>query len=387
MGQRSDPADEADAMGTFVPCSCLLLALVGAKDLSAQTPAGAVPPLLPEIVLAAAHDGRAELPEFGLGDGGVASGEPGALRQRQRPRDSITAGGVRVECHAVGVRLTFASGCELLVAPDGYLHLRGGEVAGPFARGVELRLGDGTLVRITLAPDERERVRDVVLVDGEVTLQPWRRGAPGSEMSRAVSWAGPRLACLGDGGDLYRPIALGPLVVLERVLVSAARESLAPRQRLVVLSSPLVQSLVTMCRQHREPEAAVRQAVTAAAAVADRGDAIFQAGAALQRAEHDRLRWLLRGGFELQIELAGAHAPRLQLFAGKSPLPMIEWTLRADAAAFLTNPREDQSERRWHGNGTRLPRVAADLQAREHLFERGQAMAVLERLRHGTPAR
>ena len=42
---------------------------------------------------------------------------------------------------------------------------------------------------------------------------------------------------------------------------------------------------------------------------------------------------------------------------------MVEWTLHADSAAFLGNPREDQSERRWHGNGTRLPRVAGDLQA------------------------
>lgn len=374
-------------MGSPALGSCLLLPLLGAAGLLAQTPAVVVPPFLPEVVLAAAHDGRAELSEFGLGDGGIARTEPGELRWRQRARDCITAGGVRVECRAAGVKVTFASGCELLVAPDGCLHLRGGEVAGPFARGVELRLGDGTLVRITLAPDERERVRDVVLVDGEVTMQPWRRGAPAAEVPRAGSWAGPRLACLGDGGDLYRPIALGPLVVLERVLASAAREPLAPRQRLVVLVSPLVQSLVTMCRQHREPEAAVRQAVTAVAAVADRGDAIFQAGAALPRAEHDRLRWLLRGGFELQIELAGAHAPRLQLFAGKSPLPMIEWTLRAEAAAFLTNPRADQSERRWHGNGTRLPRVASDLQAREHLFERGQAIAVLERMQRATPAR
>ncbi|WP_296413633.1 DNA polymerase IV [Zoogloea sp.] len=58
--------------------------------------------------------------------------------------------------------------------------------------------------------------------------------------------------------------------------------------------------------------------------IKDRGDQIFPSGASLPRAEQDKLRWLLRGGFELQLDLDGAMAPRLQLFAGETVAPMIE---------------------------------------------------------------
>ena len=81
----------------------------------------------------------------------------------------------------------------------------------------------------------------------------------------------------------------------------------------------------------------------------------------------------------LAVELIRLGA-RLQLFFGRNPLPMVEWTLRPDGAAFLTNPREDQAGKRWHGNGTRLSPVAVELQAREELFERGHALRVIERL-------
>lgn len=337
------------------------------------------PPRLPmaDVVLASCEDGPA-FAEFGLGDCGM----PPADRQELRwvKDDCITAGGVRVECRSAGVKLTFPSGRELLVAPDGFVHLRSGESAGPFATGLELLLADGQSVRIVLAPNSNERLRDVFVGDREQRLQPWRRGAPASEQARDNGWAGLRFVCGGDGGDLYRAAALGPLLVLERALVAADRADRTPEQRLVLLTTPLVQSLRTMQRQHREPDAQVRRAMKTIAAIADRADMLFDSGLELPRAEHDRLRWLLRSGFELELERTGHMAPLLQLFAGESLTPIVEWTLRADSAAFLGNPREDQAEKRWYGNGTRLPRVVPELQAREELFERAWALRVIARL-------
>ena len=360
-------------LAPFVSCALLAQTPV-ARDAALRPPK----PLLPEVVLASCDDGPA-FAEFGLGDCGMQPSARGELRWQKD--QCLTAGGVRVECRAVGVKLTFPSGRELLIAPDGFVHLRSGESAGPFPTGLELLLGDGQSVRIVLVPSANERLRDVVVGDRERRLQPWRRGEPAAELARDGGWAGLRFVCGGDGGDLYRTVALGPLLVLERVLVAADRADKTPMQRLVLLTTPLVQSLRTMQRQHREPDAHVRQAMKAIAAIADRADQLFPAGGELPRAEHDRLRWLLRSGFELELERTGQMAPLLQLFAGESKQPIVEWTLRADAAAFLGNPRADQPEKRWHGNGTRLPRVVPELQAREELFERGWALQVIGKLR------
>lgn len=352
---------------------CLLLPQQPAPKVVPRTPAV----LLPEVVLAGSAD-PVPVAEFGLGDGGVG-GERQALRWTAN--GCTTPGGVRIECRPVGVKLSFPSGRELLVAADGHLHLRSGEVAGPFPAGLELRLGDGAAVRIVLAQGPRDRLRDVTVVADERVVSPWRRGEAVTWVDRPSHWAGLRMCCCGDGGDIYRAIALGPLVVLERILVPAEREPATPGQRLVVLTAPLMQSLSVMQRQHRQPDAAVRRAVATVAAVVDRADGIFPAGASLFRAQPDELRWLLRGGFELQLDLEGPMAPRLCLFTGQSPKPMVEWTLNADAAAFLANPHDDQAEKRWHGNGTRLPKTAVDLQARAELQERGHALRVIGRLR------
>ena len=343
-------------------------------------PALAPPPVLhPEVVLADAVD-PVPLASFGLGEGGIDGvNAPGALRWSDE--GCTTPGGVRVQCLAVGVKLVFPSGRELLLASDGVLHLRSGEKTEPFQFGAELRLGDGAVVRVTLAPAQSDRLRDVVVIAGERVLQPWRRGSPDREIARLAHWGGVRLCCCGDGGEIYRAIAVGPLVVLDRLLVAKERLAATPTERLVVLTGPLLASMAQMTRQHNTPDAGLRHSVRAVAATVARGDQIFPAGASLRRAEPDALRWVLRGGFELQLDLDGERAPRLALFAGRSTQPVVEWALHGSAAAYLPNPHDDQpGASRWHGNGTRMAAMAADLQARAELFEFGYAMRVVRRL-------
>jgi hypothetical protein len=125
----------------------------------------------------------------------------------------------------------------------------------------------------------------------------------------------------------------------------------------------------------------VRQAVAAVTAVAERGEAVFPAGASLRRVEQDELRWLLEGGFELQVDLDGPMAPRLSNCSpAAAPCRWSNGRCAATGAAFLANPREGQLGKRWHGNGTRLGPVVADLQASEERFERAHALHVIERL-------
>jgi len=362
----------------------LLLSLAATATVAAQRPAAEqgglrpLPKILPEVVLSDAGE-SIPLADFGLGSGGVER-RKGLLRFH--PDDGcVTPGGVHVACRAVGVKLTFPSGRELLVAPDGGLHLRTGEAAGPYRAGLELMLGDGSTVRITLAQSRTDRVRDVLVSDGRRCIQPWRRGKPAKKDAPNRRWSGVRVACCGDGGDLYRPMAIGPLVVLERILVPEDRLDDTPGERLVLLTDPIRKSLARMPRKHRETDAPVRRAVAAVAAIADRGDLIFPAGAALRRAEHDRLRWLLGGGFELQLDVNKSNRPLLQLFAGHNPLPMVEWVLSTSTAAYLMNPRRDKIGKRWHGNGTRLPVAVPQLQVRDHLSELPHALRVIRRIK------
>jgi len=353
-------------------------ALVGQQGGEAGRPLQPLPKLLPEVVLS---DAEAAIPvrEFGLGEGGVNHRR--AHLHFDEADGCVTPGGVHVACRSVGVKLTFPSGRELLLAPDGGLHLRSGEVAGPYAAGVEFLLADGAAVRVTLAQSRKARIRTVAVTYQDRLLQPWRLGKQAKSTARVRPWSGVRLACCGDGGDIYRPLAIGPLVVLDRVLVEKQRVDKTPRERLVVLTAPLRQSLVRMPRQHRETEASVRRAVAAVTQVADLSATIFPRGAALRRAEHDRLRWLLGGGFELQLDLDISTKPHLQLYSGTSPKPMVEWTLGVGTAAYLTNPRTDQIGKRWLGNGTRLISTAHELQVRDHLQERQHALRVLRRFK------
>lgn len=357
-------------------CLATLAAQEHGKD---STPLKRLPKQLPEIVLS---DAKLRIPvrDFGLGDGGVTRKQ--GLLQFHPTDGCVTPGGVHVACRAVGVKLTFPSGREVLLAPDGGLHLRSGEVAGPFPSGLEIMLGDGTRVSITLAQSRRVRVRDVWVSDSAHSLHPWRLGKAAAKTSKSKSWSGLRLACCGEGDDIYRPLAIGPLLVLDRILVRRDRRDKTPSERLVLLSDSIRQSLLRMPRQHRETDAPVRRAVAAIVAVAEHSDLIFPRGAALRRAQHDKLRWMLGRGFELQLDLDSASQPYLQLFAGSSPLPMVEWTLGRGAVAYLTNPREGQLGKRWHGNGTRLVNSLPELQARDHLHERQYALAVMQRFKH-----
>ncbi|MFM1871798.1 MAG: hypothetical protein RL398_1220 [Planctomycetota bacterium] len=344
---------------------------------------GQGPAVTPEVVLVGAPD---PLPAsaFGLGDGGFASNERGELAWHERA--CITPGGATIECLAVGVKLTMPGGRELLVAPDGWLHLRGGEKAGPFAGGMELRLGDGTSVRITLNPSQQDRLRDVVVIADDEALQPWRRGSAARERARIATWPGIRMICAGDGGHIYRAIALGPLVTLDRVLVPDAAAETAPTERIALLIEPLQRSLQRMPRQHRTTEAAVRGAVGAIEAIAARREEVWIDGLGLPRIDEATMRWLLPDRSELLLSLRDSE-PRLYLYETGMHRPLVEWRLGISPAAFLSNPHELQPDSSSvHGNGSRLEWFATDLQAKSELLERAQAIAVLHRLRHDQDA-
>lgn len=319
--------------------------------------------------------------DFGLGDGGTKPPDPNGMRWA--PDDGLVSpGGVRIDCRAVGVKLTFPSGRELLFAGDGWLHLRDEARGGPCPHGAELWLGDGSRLQVRLQPGASPSVRDVALVWHGQAAVPWQRGAPARSITRASAWAGVRLACFGDGGEVFRTIALGPLLVLDRLLVPADREPRVPRQRLAVATTAVLEALQRLPRLHTGTETQLRAAAEALRTLAEASALVLPEGAELPRLESAALRWGLGGGCELGLDLDADRGPLLQLFAPDATRSIVEWTLTDPSAAYLTNPFDTApGASRWHGHGVRLAAAFPQQQARLELYERSLALPVLRRLR------
>jgi hypothetical protein len=358
-------------MGT---CAILWAALLAPQ----QPPA--LPVLHRELVLVG-DPASAPWSDFGLGDGGTKPPDPNGMRWAT-DAGLVSPGGVRIDCRGAGVKLTFPTGRELLFAGDGWLHLRSEARGGPYPFGAELWLGDGSRLQVRLQPGASPPLRDVALVCDRQAAVPWQRGAPARTATGAGAWASVRLACFGDGGDVFRTIALGPVLVLDRVLVAADREPRVPRQRLAVATTAMQEALLRLPRLHTGTEAALRAAADALRTLAEASAMVLPEGAELPRLESGQLRWGLGGGCELGLDLEAERGPLLQLFAPEATRPLVEWTLADPSAAYLTNPFADTpGALRWHGHGVRLAAVFSQQQARLELHERGLALPVLQRLR------
>lgn len=349
--------------------------------LSPQHPAAAgLPPA--DLVLVADAD-PVPLVALGLGPGGVECPPAGAVLE---PTDDgcWTPGRVRVQCATAGVKLTFATGRELLFAPDGLLHLREGPFAGPFGDGVELHLGDGARVAIIRGEAQRQPLSSVTVQHGERALRLWHRGSVDIRSVRPRSFDGPRLWCCGDGGALYRGIGLGPVLVLQRELACAAAATELPAVRVAVLTDPLLQTLMALQRAHRQPDPKQRPGMEPVAAVARRSAQVFDAKASPPRVGHRELRWALGSGYELTLVPDGEAPLRLGLHIGDEARPFVEWSLGPAAAVWLLQPDGGiGSGSRRFGNGLPVPLVAREWQARIERNEVALARAALVRLRDG----
>jgi hypothetical protein len=320
-----------------------------------------------------------------LGDGGVraieapvaeATSRGGARAVEASLRSDIgtctTPGGVVVQCRREGVKVAFASGRELLYAPDGHMHLRDGSVAGPFLNGVELRLADGSSVAIDRSGSRRSPIECVEVRHGEDATCVYRRGNPTREAARGV-FRLPIVFCLGDGGSLYRAIALGPLVTMERALVPQEQRELMPERRLCVLAGPLADSMEQLCAsraQQRHPET-----VQELRLILSELASVFRSDAPMPpRTGSDPLQFLLHAGYDLRfVQQKGL--VRMQL-ARNQQEPFVEWRLGYGTAICGVSATTEE------GSGAEVVAPPMpDLQAQLQYHEIDAAMNVVSSLR------
>lgn len=322
-----------------------------------------------------------------LGDGGVvaatrsvaeASSRRG-VRAAEAPFRSqagtcTTPGGVVVQCRREGIKLTFPSGRELLYAPDGHIHLRDGSVAGPFLAGIDLRLADGTAVAIDRSGSRRAPIECVEVRNADDAACLFRRGNPTREDARGA-FRLPVAMCLGDGGSVYRAIALGPLVTLERVLTPLESQMSMPQRRLCVLAGALVDSMELLCAsraQQRHPESVQQLQL-----ILSELESVFRKDAPMPpRTGSDPLQYLLHAGFDLRFAQQGGIV-RMQL-ARNGADPFVEWRLGyATSICGVSATTEEGS-----GAEVVAPPMP-DLQAQLQYHEIDAAMAVVAATRKG----
>lgn len=310
---------------------------------------------------------------LGLGDGGVAAaGGGGGTLQPDARGACTTPGGILVECRREGVRLVFPSGCELLCAPDGFLHLRDGGAAGPFPGGFELLLGDGSAVCVRLGSSRRVPITSVRVTAGGRALELWDRREPVAEPVRAQRWVGERLLCLGDGGALYRPLALGPLLTLERVLVPEAAAAHLPPVRLALHTAPVRASIEAMAGDRSIRES---RAWTRLAAVLEHADRVWDERFPPPRIASSPLRFRLPGELDLEFVQGGAELSMRLRRPGEPAFA--EWVLGYGARARCL-----LEDGRWIGRAVAVA-GAGDLAAREPRNELARAFGVLRALAGG----
>ena len=163
---------------------------------------------------------------------------------------------------------------------------------------------------------------------------------------------------------MYRSLALGPLVTLERVV--GLDEARLPARRLALSLPQLSQSMQKLLEQRRGDNALEVVDLRAFAATSDRILAPTQRPA---RIGSKPLTYLLRGGYELRL-LADGGSLRMNL-ARSGQAPFAQWTLGYGASL------RSFAATRATGRAVAVEAVASELVAREERHELVKAVAVI----------
>lgn len=315
------------------------------------------------------------LGRLGLGSGGCST-DLEASRSTHEGRGLRTPGGVHVLADRAGILVRFPYRDEdktrdLLIAPDGFVHLRDGGVGEPDADGrIALYLADGSVVTVQAARPGSAGLTAVTVstIDLELPVVLWgldearakaaeastprrrrsvRRRASTRHRSFGDLPVGTVWYALGDGRSIYRPVPSGPLVVLESVVAPAEpdpREPLPASAAVVVVGDVLEASLRELPRVVGRQRIQFPQAREVVLRLARDAGKIFRKGVSLRPPGGlGDLLIPLGEDFLLSVEVLDAakmHGSlRLGLTKRGATAPVIEWVVRnGKTTAHLVRP-------------------------------------------------
>ena len=323
---------------------CEMADIPGVIEIFLITAVGAAPQIVPptsEAVLlrSAPANHRLALGSLTLGSGGVQEQVARAGRDRAaiRPGIAVTAGGVRVSAKAEGVKLTFASGRELLVTPSARIHLRSGERTLPFFGGVRLCLADGSVVTIKRGSSSRRPLTSVEVEDGAKVRRIWAAGRRVTHASYSKAFVGSTLFALGDGGSLYRVDRAGPILALSRVLCPERQANLAPVHRLVIAGGVLAKSL-KLLPDHAPRKSVQFPQVEEAARRFAALSYLFSRDVARLPGSVGELWFPLADQYRLKISTSDRGVISIGLYRGASDIPGVEWLVASRSTIHFVRP-------------------------------------------------
>ena len=284
------------------------------------------------------HGARLAPGRLSLGSGGVRSQVKGVpTRRPTRAGCAKTVGGVRVSAKAEGVKVTFASGRELLVTPSGRIHLRSGEHTLPFFGGVRLCLADGSVVTIKRGSSSRRPLMSVEVEDAGKVRRIWAGSRRVIHASYSKAFAGSTLFALGDGGSLYRIDRAGPVLALSRVLCPKNQTHLTPPHRIVVLGDVLARSL-KLLPQHAPRKSVQFPQVEEAARRFAELSYLFSEDVARLPGAVGELWFPLAEQYRLKVSTSERAVISIGLYRGASDIPGVEWLVTSRSTIHFVRP-------------------------------------------------
>lgn len=321
----------------------------------------ALPGQAPPVVLVSGIEATLPPSALQLGDGGVVSRQATLLA---RPGEAMTPGGVRIVVRPQGAKLDFPSGAELLITPSLRICLRDGSQTLPPLGRLRLALADGTLLELEPDGVGKRPLRAVRLVHGSTraTIWPPSRTAVDANYQRSAG-AASDLLVLGDGRAIYRPVPLGPILVLRAVLRPRDDERW-PAARVVVFGDPLAASLQRLPGHLPPQPVQFPQAPEAARRLSALAPSLFAGRVERKASAVGPLVLPLVEGWHLGIDLAaGSDRLTLGLLRADATVPAVEWVV-GDAGTELYLVRPDgggENGPRYFMKGLPLPELGAML--------------------------
>jgi len=296
------------------------------------------------------------LGDLGFGSGGLSRDLAPKLRHTGKG-EVVTRGGAVLAASQHGVRIRLPGGQRLQIDERARLVGEAGPLTKPATGGLELRLGDGSCLRVRPG-SERYGVREVSVIDSEVQWTLFRRGRYLRERRHYERFYGVRFYLGGNGDEVWSLVAFGP--ALFGYPVASHGKSIEP---VLVVQGDVLRGAVAKLRDSTNPRSvqyplAYKQATALAAACArllprksprdQKWRAIPEIGLDVPLSQEVRLRLALvkRGAFESVVTTFHTDPE------ATPALEFVEWAGRTKLYRVL--PRAQRFRSRYMGRGVEL---------------------------------